>query len=82
MFLLALNNYKKDTLNKVIIKFSDLSLGVYLIHGIFLDITVKMLRYYSINSLFGIPIYSLIIFICSIISVYILRKIKILNKII
>lgn len=82
LFLLIVSNYKKDTLNKVIIKFSDLSLGVYLIHGIFLDITVKMLRYYSINSLFGIPIYSLIIFICSVIVVYILRKIKIINKIV
>ena len=82
MFLLALNNYKKDTLNKVIIKFSDLSLGVYLIHGIFLDVTVKMFLYPSVNALIGIPIFTFIIFICSITFVYIIKKIKILEKVI
>lgn len=81
-FILIVSNYKKDTINKIIIKLSDLSLGVYLIHGIFLDITVKIFMYNSINSIIGIPIFSIIIFILSIISVSILKRIKILKKII
>lgn len=81
-YTLIISNYRKDDLNKLIMKLSDLSLGVYLIHGIFLDITVKMFLYPSINSLIGIPIFTIIIFICSTISVYILKKIKIINSIV
>ena len=81
-YTLIISNYTKDDLNKLIMKLSDLSLGVYLIHGIFLDITVKMFLYPSINSLIGIPIFTIIIFICSITSVYILKKIKYINNIV
>ena len=81
-FILIVSNYKKDTINKMVIKLSDLSLGVYLIHGIFLDITVNIFMYNSLNSIIGIPIFSIIIFILSVISVSILKKIKVLKKII
>ncbi|MEE3343711.1 MAG: acyltransferase family protein [Bacilli bacterium] len=81
-YTLIINNYNKDTLNKYIIKLSDLSLGVYLIHGIFLDITTKLFIYPNINSLIGIPIFTIIIFICSITCIYILKKIKYINQII
>ena len=74
------NNFKRSKYEKnyiYIIKIMlELSLGVYLIHGIFLDITVKLFRYSSINSLIGIPIFTIIITIFSCISVYLLRKIK------
>ncbi len=82
LYILVISNYKKDTLNKVIMKFSDLSLGVYLIHGIFLDVTVKSFMYPKIHPIIGIPLFVTIIFICSIISVYILKKIKYLKKIV
>ena len=75
-YALIITNYRKDTLNKVIMKFSDLSFGVYLIHGIFLDVTVKLFTYQSINALVGIPSFVTMIFIASIISVFILKKIK------
>lgn len=81
-YTLIISNYRKDDLNKLIMKLSDLSFGVYLIHGIFLDITVKKFLYPSINSLIGIPIFTIIIFICSIVSVYILKKIKFINNIV
>ena len=78
-FILVVYKKKKDIKNKFILMLSDVSLGVYLIHGVFLDITVKVFSYQLINSLIGIPTFSLIIFIFSVISVYILKKIKIIN---
>lgn len=81
-YILIISNYKKDRINKIISTLSDLSLGVYLIHGIFLDVTVKSFMYPAINPLFGIPLFVIQIFIASIIAVFIIKKIKFLNKII
>ncbi len=75
-YALVISNYRKDSLNKVIMKLSDLSFGVYLIHGIFLDITIRTFTYQSINALVGIISFVIMIFIASIISVFILKKIK------
>ena len=82
LYILIINNYQKDTLPKAIMKLSDLSLGVYLIHGIFLDITIKSFTYQIINPIIGIPLFTIFIFICSVSSVYIIKKIKFLNKVI
>lgn len=82
LYVLIISNYRKDSLNKFITGLSDLSLGVYLIHGIFLDVTVKIFIYSSINSLIGIPVFTVIIFVLSIISTFIIKKIKYLNYII
>ena len=79
LYVLIISNYRKDSLNKFITGLSDLSLGVYLIHGIFLDVTVKIFIYSSINSLIGIPVFTVIIFVLSIISTIIIKKIKYLN---
>ena len=81
-YILVISNYQKDNLNKVIMKLSDLSLGVYLIHGIFLDVTIKSFTYPFINPIIGIPLFTTFIFICSVTSVYIIKKIKFLNKVI
>lgn len=81
-YVLIISSYKKETLNKIIMEFSNLSFGVYLIHGIFLDITVKTFIYQNYNSLLGIPFFTLIIFVLSIISTYILKKIKIIKSVI
>ena len=82
LFTLIISNYKKDGLNKFITTLSDLSLGVYLIHGIFLDVTVKVFIYGTINSVIGIPIFTVIIFALSVFFTYIMKKIKYLNYII
>lgn len=79
-FIIVISNYKKETLNKVLLGLSKFSLGVYLIHGIFLDI-VKTYMNNNLSSIVGIPLYSIIIFILSIISVYLLCKIKLFRKI-
>ena len=79
-FAFVITNYQKETVGKEIIFLSDVSLGVYLIHGIFLDI-VKMFPILQMKALFSIPLLSLIICICSVLSVWLLKKIKIMNKI-
>ena len=78
-YIIVISNYTKDTLNKFIMKLSDLSFGVYLIHGIFLDVTVKMFVYQGINALIGIPMFTFMIFVCSTLSVYVLKKIKLIK---
>lgn len=81
-YILIISNYRKNSLNKGLMLLSDLSLGVYLIHGIFLDITIKRFIYQNINALVGIPLFTIIIFILSIISVFIIKKIKFIRYII
>ena len=81
-FTLIISNYQKDSVSKYIMKLSDLSLGVYLFHGIFLDITKKVFDYPSIDSWFGIPLFTVIIFICSVLAVSLMKKTKLLSKII
>lgn len=81
-YILIISNYRKNSLNKGLMLLSDLSLGVYLIHGIFLDITIKRFVYQNINALVGIPLFTIIIFILSIISVFIIKKIKFIRYII
>lgn len=80
-FTLIVTNYKKGE-NKILTLFSNLSLGVYLLHGIFLDITSSVFNYQSIDAIYGIPFFTFVIFILSILSVYILSKIKIIKNII
>ena len=78
VYIYCHNKKPKD----IIILGSDLSLGVYLIHGMFLDVTTKYVDYKNVIPIIGIPSFTLYILILSMISVYLLRKIKYLNKII
>lgn len=80
-YSLVISNYQKKSLDKRILTLSDLSLGVYLIHGIFLDIMVKEFAFTSIHAIIGIPFFSTIIFLVSIVTTYLLKKGKIGNHI-
>ena len=73
---------KKEKLSNLVVKLSSLSLGVYLIHGIYLDITKKLFDYDTVHSLIGIPIYSIIVFIVSVMTINILKKIKFVKEIV
>lgn len=77
-FAFVVTNYKKEN-PKLLEVLSEGSLGVYLIHGIFLDIAVRNFPYYSIPAIIGIPLYSAFIFVMSATSVYFLRKINFLK---
>ena len=68
--------------NNIIMLGSDLSLGVYLIHGMFLDVTTKYIDYKNVIPIIGIPSFTMYILLLSVISVIVLRKIKYINKVI
>ena len=78
-FIFIMNNYKNEE-NKIVTKLSEYSFGIYLIHGIFLDIVKSSISIYLLNSFIGIPLFSIIIFILSYISIHYLKKIPIVNK--
>lgn len=80
-FILIFSLVHNKEHNKIVMILSDLSFGVYLIHGIFLDVTFKVFNYRDFNSIVGIPLFVSMIFICSCLLVYILRKSKILKRI-
>ena len=67
--------------NELIMLGSELSLGVYLIHGMFLDVTTKYVDYKNVIPIIGIPSFTMFILLLSVISVIILRKIEYRNKI-
>lgn len=66
--------------NKFIEVLSKYSFGVYLFHGIFLDLFMKLIPYKLINSLYGTPIFVFIIFIATFSFVYLIKKIKFIDK--
>ena len=79
IFILVMNNYNRPN-NKFILKTAEVSFGIYLVHGIFLDITKTLFNYNNIPSIIGIPLFAITIFILSFFVVLILKKIPILNK--
>ncbi len=81
-FALVVGNYQKDYVSDNIMKLSDLSLGVYLFHGIFLDITRKFFSYPDVHSAIGLPMFSIYIFVCSVVLVYLLKKTPGIKKLI
>lgn len=81
-FILVVGNYKKDYVSNNIMKLSDLSLGVYLFHGLFLDITRRFFSYPDVHSVIGLPMFSIYIFVCSIVLVYLLKKIPYIKTLI
>ena len=78
VYIYCHNKKPKD----IILLGSDLSLGVYLIHGMFLDVTTKYVDYKNVIPIIGIPSFTMYILFLSVISVIVLRKIKYLNKVI
>lgn len=81
LFSLVITNYQKEKLSSLGMILSEVSLGVYLIHGVFLDIFIKYLPYQKMNPIYSIPIISILIFILSVVAVYLLKKIKPLKEI-
>lgn len=81
-FVIIYNIFSSKKINKVVIALSDLSLGVYLVHGIFLDITNALFDYINIHPIIGIPLFTFLIFTTSTLTVYLLKKIKFINNII
>lgn len=85
IFIFIKDNISKKNFSKFILKMinkiSLLSLGIYMVHALyielFLEIGISTLKF---NPIISIPIISIIVFICSYITVYIMSKISFLNK--
>ncbi|HCX65586.1 MAG TPA: hypothetical protein DHN33_10300 [Eubacteriaceae bacterium] len=65
---------------KILDKLSKASLGVYLVHLIFLELLQKNIMLMNFHPLAGIPILVLVVFVFSYISVYLMQKVPIIQK--
>ncbi len=87
IFLIVKKKYSQvKQANKFILKLSDLTLGVYLIHPIFIQITTKSNLFGIINSALNdnnfitIPIVFVLVSFCSFFVIYLLSKIPFIRK--
>lgn len=77
-FILIYFNTKEKE-NVLISKLSYLSFGIYLIHGIILNIVMKYIQYNNIISFIGIPLFLIIILTISSILVALFKKNKFIS---
>lgn len=68
-----------DKENKIITHLSHLSFGIYLIHGIILNVIMKYIPYNNITSFVGIPILFIIILATSSLIVALIKKNKFIS---
>ena len=73
---------KKIKENNLITTIAVSSLGIYVFHQLFINIIYKVLKFKMIINYpyIGLIIYSIIIFLCSFLMTYLLRKIKFVRK--
>ena len=81
IFLLFIMNKENFKANKLVASISGLSFGIYLMHPIFQNIITENIKIIEQSSYLFIPIYSIIIFILSYISCFIIKKVPLLNRI-
>ena len=78
-FIFVLQNMKSKKSNDFISLLCTYSFGIYLIHGIFLDITINTVGC-DIISIIGIPLHSLFIFCSSLLTLMLINKIPKVGK--
>lgn len=78
IFILLLVNVTNPP--KFILYFAPFSFGVYLVHGIFLEILKNTVMLSNISSLIAIPLFAIILFLVSYVVVYFLKKIPKISK--
>lgn len=76
------NGLKNNIINNIVLTLSKHSFGIYLIHDFFIIILSKLGINSSINPILAVPFITLLIFILSYFSIWLLSKIKFLNKVI
>ena len=79
IFVLFKDYIKK---NNIIITISKSSMGIYLVHVLFIEIFLKNFDKYflNINPIFSIPVLAIIIYIASFIVAFLLRKIPVIGQ--
>ncbi|ORX75649.1 hypothetical protein BCR32DRAFT_329719 [Anaeromyces robustus] len=71
-----------DILKSLLLTLSDCSYGVYLIHYTVYHIFIKFgINSVSLNPIFWLPIYTMIIYLISFVLIYAMRKVSILREI-
>ena len=80
IFILIYFN-RKNRENKFIEFISPYSFGIYLVHGILLNVLMNYFDYIHIISFVGIPICTIILLLASLLVVYILKKVPLLRNI-
>ena len=65
--------------NKMISFISPYSFGIYLVHGMILNVVMNLIDYQNVMSLIGIPFISIILFVIAFIFVYLLKKIPVVK---
>lgn len=82
VFIYILINLKplNSSINAFINKVAPYSLGIYLVHGIFLDILKEVINLNNISSLIAIPIFTIVLFIISYFVIKGLKQIPKINK--
>lgn len=78
IYIYTLINLKKEV--KITKKIAPYSLGIYLVHGLILNILYYNIAFEKINSLIGIPIFSIILFLLAYGIIYLIKKIPRVNN--
>lgn len=85
IFIFSKENILRNKLIKynleIINKISSVSLGIYMIHVLYLEILSKIgISTLDFNPIISVPLISILVFMCSYITVYIMSKIPFLRK--
>lgn len=80
IYLLVLINYDKSKLDKYFGIIAPYSFGIYLVHIIYLNVFMKKVPMLGMNAFIGVPLFSIIIFILSLITIYLLKKMPYVKK--
>ncbi len=81
IFILVVINKDKFK-SEVVLSLSKQSFGIYLIHMIFFNHLTLNVEIIDFNPLIAIPVITLIVYIASLVSSYIISKIPLLNKLV
>lgn len=77
VYIFTLINMKKEY--KIITLVAPYAFGIYLVHGIFLDILKKVVDLYELPSIITIPLFALVLFIISYFVIKGLKKVPIIK---
>ncbi len=83
LFLFIMDNYGNRKNNKVLCGISNITLGIYLIHPVFVDQFSRMeISLKSFISILSIPLIALLVAVASGLAAYILSKIPLVRKLV
>ncbi len=84
VFVLVKNIFKNRESSNLLETIGNCSLGIYILHQFFINVVFKLLKlkWIVIHPYIGLLIYSFLIFLLTFMVVYIMKKIKVFDKIV